>query len=114
MKTEIIQALLAGKEVQFKRHCQDTYWVNLDKTQSEFYPLNNPRIYADLFLDNSAYNWRIKPESIKLPTKTALMKNNHGYYCFVVNNEQMEKEIEFNSPFFVKWLTDWIDYTIEG
>ena len=102
MKKEIIQALLDGKTVQFNRYCQDTHWVDLDMSQPDFYPSKNPRLYANLFTDDSAYTWRIKPESIKLPTKTALMKNTNGYYCFVVN-----------SPLFVKWLTDWIDYTIE-
>lgn len=59
MKTDIIQALLAGKKVQFRGllgHKSDELfeWIDLDVYA-------HAELYASLFTDDDSYTWRIKP-----------------------------------------------------
>lgn len=110
MKKDIIEALLYGKNVQYKtyRNIHDVIgsWVDLEGSKKY------PKLYADLFLDDSTIEWRIKKESIKLPTKLALMENGDGYFCAVAINEKEVLDLERNTKYFKHWLTDWITYEI--
>ncbi len=109
MKTEILQAIMDNKTVQYKLWPGNTEWRDLDMSTADFY---TSELFASLFNNITAYIWRIKPEVTEIQAKLALMKKS-GFYVLAVNTYEEAVELEENSSFFVKWLADWIDYKIE-
>ena len=112
MKTEIIQAILDNKPVQYKLWPGNSEWLDLNIDEANFH---NSDLFASLFNNIMSYNWRLKPEVIQIQVKLALMQSSSGtgLYTLAVNSSYDTIELEGNSSFFVKWLTDWITYTIE-
>ncbi len=109
MKKDVIQALMDGKQVQFReifgfKSDELKEWTDLDIN-------NQTELYASLFTDDEGYVWRIKPSTtMMLYAKTALMLNENGYYTQQVHNEHEERELETQCIYFRKWLTGWINY----
>lgn len=107
MKTEILKALIEGRDVQYTYSDGDVSWI-------DFYPSNvdaDYSVYASLFNGTLGCRWRIKPSTtIMLYAKTALMLNENGYYTQQVHNEHEERELETQCIYFRKWLTGWINY----
>lgn len=110
MKTETIQALLAGKDIQFNvgQINKDSvhYWVDLDVRNRDHH-----HIFASLFTDNDAYPlFRIKPEPRTIKVRMALMKNGELFYTETVNDPKEEYNLVTYSNYFERWLTDWVIY----
>ena len=109
MKNEIIQAILDNKPVQYKLWPGNSEWLDLNIDNADFY---NSDLFSSLFNNIMSYNWRLKPEAKEIQTKLALMKRT-GFHVLAANSYEEAMELEGNSSFFVRWLTDWITYKIE-
>lgn len=109
MKNEIIQAILENKPVQYKLWPGNSEWLDLNIDEANFH---NSDLFASLFNNIMSYNWRLKPEAKEIQVKLALMKSS-GFQLMAVNSYEEAMELEENSSFFVRWLTDWIIYKIE-
>ncbi len=109
MKTQIIQAILDHKPVQYKLWPGNSEWLDLNINETNFH---NSDLFASLFNSIMSYNWRLKPEAKEIKVKLALMKRS-GFKVLAVNSYEEAMELEGNSSFFVRWLTDWITYKIE-
>ncbi len=113
MKTEIINALLAGRKIQVNENPlnrdSEVYWVDLNIRNKNHYYL-----YASLFTDKDDYPlFRIKPQSKSIDYKSALLKNSEeGYWIFTVNSPEKAASLEKEHN-FVKWITHWKTYNIE-
>lgn len=111
MKTEIIQAILDNRPVQYKHWNSQDSWSDFSTENSDMYAID---LFASLFNDiKIPYEWRIKPESKDVICKSALMNDGNSLYVLTVNTAEEAIELETNSTFFVKWLTHWITYTVE-
>lgn len=108
MKTDIIQAIMNGKAVQFRFYVNGVMgdWVDLERTTK------HANLYLNLFDDATYPEWRIKPERRQIKAKLALMKQ-ATFYIFAINTAEEAIELETNSTSFVEWLTDWITYNFE-
>ena len=109
MKNDFILAILDNKPVQYKLWPGNAEWQDLDVSTADFY---TSELFASLFNNIMSYNWRLKPEAKEIQTKLALMKRT-GFHVLAANSYEEAIELEENSSFFVKWLTDWITYKIE-
>lgn len=111
MKTETIQALLAGKTVQVNSYpinIDSKQWIDLNPKNREHY-----HFYASLFTDNEEYPlFRIKPEPRIITYKLALLKNSEeGFWIFTVNSPEKAASLEKEYN-FIKWITNWKTYGI--
>lgn len=111
MKTEILQAIIDNKSVQYKLSGNNAKWHNFIKESYE-----RTEVYTSLFdACDLVYEWRIKPETKEIQAKLALMRSSSGtgLYTLALNSYEEAIELEENSTFFIKWLTDWIIFKIE-
>lgn len=109
MNQEILQAIIDNKIVQYKLSRTNTEWYNFN---DEYYERTD--VCASLFDDcDLIYEWRIKPVYKDVTCKSALMDNGFAIYVLTVNTAEEAIELETNSTFFVKWLTNWITYRVE-
>ena len=94
---DLIIAWANGATIQYKRNATGK-WIDVD---------SNP-------LWSNWTEYRIKPKSIKLKYKLAMMLtyNNIGYYVRAANDGSEESWLESDDQ-FVQWLTDWIEVEIE-
>ena len=110
MKTEIINALIAGKIVQVNAYSysHQNHLVDLNLKNRDHY-----HFYAALFTDNEAYPfYRIKPDPVIIEYRSALLRNTENrYWVFTVNSQEKAADLE-NEPNFVKWITNWKSYGI--
>lgn len=110
MKTEIIQAIMDKKTVQFKYWHDQNTWNDFIIANSDLY---TTELFANLFNNSKIpYEWRIKPEFKEVICKSALMNSGYSLYVLTINSAEEAIELETNSTFFVKWLTDWITYKV--
>lgn len=110
MKTEIIQALLDGKTIQYNHYANDI-WHDFNPSNIE----ENFTRCASLFTDDNKlpYQWRIKPQIQSY--RLALIKNDKGSQVIAVNsnNINLAENLKAGGWIFVKWLTDWTDYGVD-
>lgn len=92
---EILTALKEGKVIQ---RIDETTDVWIDHNEEELPKFDN-------------YEYRIKPISSRY--RVALFKDgNNFYYPVIVNKEEVAENCESESAFFVRWLSDWIEYEV--
>ena len=101
MNRDILLAILDGEQIQFQLIGHD--WEDLN-------PQDHPNIYAALFTDSNYPSFRIKPEFREVIYKLALMNNGYSMYILSVNTAEEAIDLETNSTFFVKWITNWVTY----
>lgn len=102
---EFLIAWLQGEDVQFK-HKTANDWVSLQTEQR----LGEP---SALFW-NSHYEFRFKPKEQQY--RVALMKNsyNNGLYTTTADSSLPTNEQDIKDcNDFIRWLTDWVPYTVE-
>ncbi len=108
MKTEIIQALLDGKTVQYYHHCAENEWQDFNPSNIE----KNFTKHASLFTDDDKfpYQWRIKPQPQSY--RLAVITDDKRIKILAVNDIQDTENLRIKGWFFVKWLTDWTEYEV--
>ena len=67
-------------------------------------------VYSGPILDDEEY--RIKPKPVIRKYRVALISGVSRVYPSVVENKQQEITYE-KDAFFVRWLTDWIEYEVK-
>lgn len=109
MKKDVIQALMDGKQVQFReifgfKSDELKEWTDLDIN-------NHAELYASLFTDDEGFKWRIKPVTFKY--RVGLFKYGN-FYPMLITNDEVAEAVERDDNTFVSWITDWVEYTIEN
>jgi hypothetical protein len=91
---EVVKAWLDGKNVQFKlSEYDDNHWT--DYTGHWLNPF-----------DGLGYEWQVKP--IKKYRVAACSDENGEFTLSVITDE--EEQNATKASYFVKWLTDWVEY----
>jgi len=98
---DVIVAWAKGKKIQY-RGTYDSFYDDSDWTDFE-----------GSLLDENKIEWRIKPAVVIRRYRIALMSDKYSNAYFKLQNENDENLNLENFPAFVKWITDWVDYTIE-
>lgn len=93
---KLFQAMAEGKTIQF---ADCGHWYDL--TEANFFDFRFSR------------NYRVAPEIKKGKYRVAALDTKDGYVpTTAVNDEKYAAELE-SSPYFVKWLTYWVEYSYE-
>jgi hypothetical protein len=102
---ETIVAWASGKTIQYRGTTDDynkSQWID----------------FEELFFNTENVEWRIKPKIKMRKCRVALFKVPEVDFYYTKNddglgiNDSGVEDFE-NSPSFVKWLTDWIEYEVE-
>lgn len=94
---ELFQAMAEGKTIQM---ADCGHWYDLAGASS-----------FDLHKSPSSY--RVKPEVKKGKYRVAFTKEYVGQSCLILVETEAEEQRVEKAHYFIKWLTNWVEYTYE-
>ena len=97
----VLRVWLNGGIVQYRKE-SSSIWKDYDELNSNF------NLLSSLYY----FEWRIKP-AVQV-YRLAIIKDVQGIKVVAVNSLQSAEELENISWLFIKWLTDWVEYTSEN
>jgi len=105
---DVIMAWAEDKCIQYRVILNDglrSPWVDLNECS---FDKKSPNFDAE------NVEWRIKPTTKIIKYRLALMRHRSvDYYMAVFNNSEKFLSEFNNLPYFVKWVSDWIDHEVE-
>lgn len=97
----IIKAYADGCPLQFRNIDFDDEWIDvLDGEGFDSPNFNIPNI-----------EWRVKPSAVKYRIAMYFDHNkSNNYYALLHNSDTSTEETTSKHPYFVQWLTDWVEF----
>lgn len=99
---EAIRAFAEGKTVQYRyKPVRESGWFDY-KHDGGFGPWGT----------DPAYEWRVKPEIVKVRYRVGIFGGCYGPYVGTVETDPAAKEVE-KHPYFIRWSTEWKEEDVE-
>ena len=99
--SHVIKAYADGYQIQFRNINFDDDWIDVVEGEGFDSPnFNTPNI-----------EWRVKPPH-ELKYRVAIYYDfkNNDYYALLHDSYNITEDYSSKHPFFVQWLTDWVEY----